>query len=99
MLSEGALDGGDDPLFVKALVAGLAALCAAALAMGMADGAPLERPRGLAAAAPGPEAGLTAAGRRGPAAPPPVLRLCFHGPRGEPVDFPVAQYCPEAAAP
>ncbi len=79
---------------VKAAGAGLAALCAAALAtMGAAGGAPPGSAPGRAA--PGSQAGLAVAGGgRGPAALPPVRRLCFHGPRGEPVDFPAVLDCP-----
>jgi hypothetical protein len=88
----GGLGGGGGRLPVGALVAGLAALCAAALVAGAFDGAPPERPR------PGPEAGLAvAAGGGGPAGPP-ISRLCFRGPRGEPVDFAAVDHCPRAAA-
>ncbi len=80
-------NGRRSPL-LKAAVAGLAALCAAALAVGAAGGSP---PRSV----PGPPAGLAVAGGgRAPAALPPVPRLCFHGPRGEPVDFPAVLDCP-----
>lgn len=71
---------------VKAAVAGLAVLYAAALALGALDGTPPEhRPR--------PQA---AAGGRQAAAP--VSGLCFRGPLGEPVDFPAEQHCPRAVA-
>jgi hypothetical protein len=93
MRTEDALDETDDRRrFLNTVAAGLAALCAAALAVGTVNGVPWERFPGLAA--PAPEPGLAAAGARGGAAQPPVLRLCFRGPRGEPVDFPTAQYCP-----
>jgi hypothetical protein len=92
----------DDPLEnrvgrpppLKAAVAGLAALCAAALAVaGTADGAPPGSAPGRAA--PGPQAGpAVAGGGRDPAALPPARRLCFHGPRGEAVDFPAVLDCP-----
>jgi hypothetical protein len=74
--------------------AGLAALCAAALAsVGAAGGAPAGSAPGWAAL--GPQAGLAVAGGgRGPAALPPARRLCFHSPRGEPVDFPAVLDCP-----
>jgi hypothetical protein len=74
-----------DRLPAKAAVVGLAALCTAALAMGMLDGAPQERPGWLAARG-------AAQAVAGPAALPDP-RLCFRGPRGEPVDFPAAQHC------
>ena len=79
---------------LKAAVAGLAALCAAALAtVGAADGAPPVSTPGRAAH--GPQAGLAVAGGgRGPAALPAARRLCFNGPRGEPVDFPAVLDCP-----
>ena len=95
MGSDDLPDDSDDPLLLKAVVAGLAALCAAALALGVADGVAPGRPRG---AAPGPETALPVSGGRGPALPP-VLRLCFRGPRGEPVDFPAMEQCSQAAAP
>jgi hypothetical protein len=53
--------------------------------MGMLDGAPQERPGWLAARG-------AAQAVAGPAALPDP-RLCFRGPRGEPVDFPAAQHC------
>ena len=92
MRSDDALENSDGgpPLF-KAVVAGFAAFCAAALAVGVADGAPPGRASGRAA--PGAEAGLAVASRRGPALPP-ISRLCFHGRRGEPVDFPAVLDCP-----
>jgi hypothetical protein len=78
-------------LLARALVAGIAALCAAALALGAADGAPQQGcavgGRGDLAADPG----LAATARGGPALPP-VAALCFRGPRGEPVDFPAAPH-------
>ena len=79
---------------LKAAGAGLAALCAAALAtVGAADGAPPGSMPGRAA--PGSQAGLAVADdRRGPAALPPARHLCFHSPRGEPVDFPAVLDCP-----
>ncbi len=79
---------------LKAAGAGLAALCAAALAaLGATDGAPPGSAPGRAA--PGPQAGLAVVGGgRGPAALPPVRRLCFQGSRGEPVDFPAVLDCP-----
>ena len=86
-------DGRLRPL--KAAVAGLAALCAAALAVAGAAGgaAPVSAPGWTPA--PGPQAGAgVAGGGRGPAALPPIRRLCFHGPRGEPVDFPAVLDCP-----
>ncbi len=95
MQSDNALRNSDDgrpPLPVaKAVLAGLAAaLCAAALAVGAADGAPPGSAPGRASSA-----GLAVAGGRGPAPVlPPISRLCFHGPRGEPVDFPAVQHCP-----
>ena len=96
MRSDDALRDSDGRLpLLKAAGAGLAALCAAALAVaGAADGAP---PPGSAPgrAAPGPQAGPAAAGGgSGPAALPPARRLCFHGPRGEAVDFPAVLDCP-----
>ena len=97
MRSEGVPDDNGDPLLAKAVVAGLAAALAAALAAGMADGVPAGRPRGQVASGPEPRAAAVADGR-GPALPP-VPRLCFSGPRGEPVDFPVALHCPQAGAP
>jgi hypothetical protein len=96
MRSDDALDGSDGspPLLKAAMAAGLAALSAAALAVGAAGGTPPAGAPGHAAAS-GPRAGLAAAGGgRGPAALPPVSRLCFHGSRGEPVDFPVVLDCP-----
>lgn len=75
-------DGGGR-LPVKRLAAGLAALCAAAMAIGIVDGVPQGRRHGQALADSG--AGLASA--RG-AVPPPAARLCFCGPGGEPVDFP-----------
>ena len=96
MRSGEGLQDGDDRLPVEALAAGLAALCAAALALGAFDGAPPEHPRGRLAAT-GYGAGLAAAGGRGPAAAP-VPRLCFRGARGEPVDFPAGdEHCPPTA--
>ncbi len=96
MRSDDALNGSDGgPPLSKAAVAGLAVLCAAALAVGAAVGAPPGSAPGRAAAS-GPQAGLAAAGggRGGVAALPPVRRLCFHGLRGEPVDFPAMLDCP-----
>ncbi|GAA0599215.1 hypothetical protein GCM10009416_41700 [Craurococcus roseus] len=79
-----APEDGDGGLPVRAVVAGLAVLHAAALAVGVFDGVPQpERPRGLAAVS-GAEAG-----ERG-AALPPGLRLCFHGPGGELMGFAAA---------
>ena len=90
-----ALERGEGgPPLLKAAVAGLAVLGAAALAAGLFDG-PL--PQGAPGRAVfGLEAGLAVVGGRGPgpAALQPVSRLCFHGPRGEPVDFPAVQHCP-----
>ncbi len=97
MRSDDALENrGGQATALKAAVAGIAALCAAALAVaGAADGAP---PPGSAPgrAAPGPQAGPAAAGGgSGPAAALPLARrLCFHGPRGEAVDFPAVLDCP-----
>ena len=95
MRSDDALENrGGQAIALKAAVAGLAALCAAALAtVGAADGAPPGSTPGRAA--PGPQAGLAVAGGgRGPAALPAARRLCFNGPRGEPVDFPAVLDCP-----
>jgi hypothetical protein len=96
MRSDDALENSDGgpPLF-KAVVAGFAAFCAAALAVGVAVGVANGAPPGRASgrAAPGAKAGLAVAGKRGPALPP-VSRLCFHGRRGEPVDFPAVLDCP-----
>ena len=72
-------------LSVKAAVAGLAILYAAALAVGVLDGVPPERPRGR----------IEAEGRYAAV---PVSGLCFRGPRGEPIDFPAEQHCPRAVA-
>ena len=92
MRSDDVLENSDGgPPIFKAVAAGFAALCAAALAVGVVDGAP--PPRAPGRAAPGAEAGLAVAGGRGPALPP-VSRLCFHGGRGEPVDFPAVLDCP-----
>jgi hypothetical protein len=87
-----------DRLSVKAVVAGLAALYAAALAVGVLDGAPPQqqgRPRVQVASCCG--VAQAAAGGRDAAAP--VWGLCFRGPRGEPVDFATVQNCPRAGAP
>jgi hypothetical protein len=72
-------------LSVKAAVSGLAILYAAALAVGVLDGVPPERPRGRA----------EAVGRHAAA---PVPGLCFRGPGGEPIDFPAEYHCPRAVA-
>lgn len=77
---DGGGSGGDfgERLSVKAVVAGVALLYAAALAAGVFDGpAPPKRAPGdgaLAVAAPAPG-------------------LCFRGPRGEPVDFSADRHC------
>ena len=77
-------EDGDGGLPVRAVVAGLAVLYAAALAVGVFDGAPSrERRHGLAAVS------GAVAGERG-AALPPGLRLCFHGPGGELMGFAAA---------
>jgi hypothetical protein len=76
-----------------AVVAGLAALYAAALATGMLDGVPLGRQRGQAApvAAAGPA--VAGGGGHGPAAAvAPAPRMRFHGPGGELFEFPPAQH-------
>src|SRR5215218_9375747 len=97
MRSDDARDGSDrGSRLLKAVVAaGLAALSATALAAWTIDSAPPGSAPGRAATA-GPRAGLAAAagGRGGVAALPPARRLCFHGPRGEPVDFPAVLDCP-----
>ncbi len=95
--------GGDDetrkdsdgplPVF-KAAVPGLAALLAAALAVGVADGAPPRSAPGQAARGAGAAPVVVGGGRSGSVPLPPISRLCFHGPRGEPVDFPAVQHCP-----
>jgi hypothetical protein len=86
--------GGDWP-FAQAIVAVLAVLFGAAVAAGMGDGVLEGRWPGQAAA--GRDAALAVAVRHGPALPS-IPRLCFRNPRGEPVDFPVAQHhCPSPA--
>lgn len=87
MLGGGGREEGGGRRPAEAVVAGLAALFAAALAAGVFDGAPPERPRRQAVA----DGRLAAA---------PVPHLCFRGPGGEPVDFPAApqQKCPQADA-
>jgi hypothetical protein len=95
MRSDDALENRDGrPPLLKAAVAGIAALCAAALAVaGAADGAPPGSAPGRAAS--GPQAvPAVAGGGRAPAALLPARRLCFHGPRGEAVDFPAVLDCP-----
>lgn len=94
MLSDGALvgeEGGDRPR-LEAAVAGLAALFAAALAAGAFDGGP---PNGGLRGWIAPGSGAAAADGR---AAPPIARLCFRGPGGEPVDFSAALECPRPAA-
>jgi hypothetical protein len=84
-------DGGerwDERASVKAAVAGLALLGAAALAAGVFDGR-----GGGAPARPDARAAAAGDGRARP-----VPGLCFHGPGGEPVDFPAEQNCSRAAA-
>lgn len=95
MRSDDALENRDGrPPLLKAAVAGLAALCAAALAVaGPADGAPPGSAPGRAASGLQAEPAM-AGGGRGLAALLPVRRLCFHGPRGESVDFPAVLDCP-----
>ena len=78
-----ALEDGDREWPMRAVVAGLAALYAAALALGVFDGVPPERSHRRAAP------GVVAAGGRD-AALPPGLRLCFHGPGGELIGFSAA---------
>ena len=85
MSTSGFFEDCCDRLPAKVAVVGLAALCGAALAAGLLDGAPRERSgwqaaRGAVQAATGPTAL-------------PDPRLCFRGPRGEPVDFPAGQHC------
>ncbi len=95
MRSDDALENRNGrPPLLKAAVAGLAALCTAALAVaGAADGAPPGSAPGRAVTA-GPQARPAVAdGGRGSAALSPARRLCFHGPRGEPVDFPAVLDC------
>ena len=85
----------DGPLPVfKAAVPGLAALLAAALAVGAADGAPPGSAPGQAVRGAGAAPVVVDGGRGGPAALSPISRLCFRGPRGEPVDFPAVHHCP-----
>ncbi len=89
----GSRNGWQQPF--KAAVAGLAILCAAALAVAGAAGGAAPGSAPGRAAAPGPQARpAVAGGGRGPAALPPIRRLCFHGPRGEPVDFSAVLDCP-----
>lgn len=79
-----APEDGDGGLPVRAVVAGLAILYAAALAVGVFDGMPSpERPYGL-----GTVSGAVAR-ERGTALPPGLL-LCFHGPGGELMGFAAA---------
>ncbi len=97
MRSDVALDGSDSGsrLLKAAVATGLAALCTVVAAAGAAESAQRRSAAGRAASA-GPQAGLAAAGggRGGVAVLPPVRRLCFHGLRGEPVDFPAVLDCP-----
>ena len=73
-------------MVVTAIAAGLIAICAAATAVGVADGVPPQHP-------PGP----VAAGGRGPALPS-VDHLCLSGPGGEVVASPDGEHCLPAAA-
>ena len=86
MRSDDALGDGDGGLPARAAVAGLAALYAAALAVGVFDGAPPERQHGRAALGAVAKSAV-AAGERDPAFPP-GSRLCLFGPGGELVEFP-----------
>ena len=96
MRSDDALEDGDGWLPARVVVAGIAALCAVALAVGAFDGAPPERQHGRAAS--GAVARPAVAGERGPAVPPPGLRLSLLGPGGELVEFPAARRRPWATA-
>jgi putative intracellular protease/amidase len=93
METAGELEGGGKrSRLLSAVVAGLAALFAAALALGPLGGVPRERVLRLATAADTPARPAVAAAG-GTAAWPGAPVLCFRGPRGEPVDFPVVQHC------
>ncbi len=92
---DGTRKNSDGPLPVfKAAVPGLAALLAAALAVGAADGAPPGSAPGQAVRGAGAAPVVVGGGRGGSAPLSQISRLCFHGPRGEPVDFPAVQHCP-----
>ena len=82
-------EGDDGQPLAGAVVAGLAALFAAALVAGAFDGAPRGRQHGRAAL--GAVARPAMAGERDPA-PPPGPRLHLLGPGGELVEFPAARH-------
>jgi hypothetical protein len=87
-----ALDDANRTPLLNAVVAGLAALFAAALALGPPGGVPWERVLGQAAAS----ATLTrsaVAATSGETTRPLAPVICFRGPRGEAVDFPAAHNC------
>jgi hypothetical protein len=75
------------PVSPRAIVAGLGALVAAALFLGVFDGGLPPKPARAEAAAP------ALAGGGGPARPS-IPRLCFHGSGGEILDFAPRQDCP-----
>jgi hypothetical protein len=75
------------PRLLHAVVAGFAALFAAALFLGVFDGGLPTKPARAEAAPP------ALAGGGGPARPS-IQRLCFHGPGGELLDFAPRQQCP-----
>ena len=77
--NDAALERRSSPRFLKAIVAGLGALVAAALFLGMFDG-------GLPPSPARAKAAPALAGGDGPARPP-IPRLCFHGSGGEVLDF------------
>jgi hypothetical protein len=74
------------PRLLHAVVAGLGAILAAALFLGMFDGGLPPKPARAEAAA--------ALGGEGSPARPSIQRLCFHGPGGELLDFAPRQQCP-----
>ena len=75
------------PRLLHAVVAGLAALFASALFLGVFDGGLPPKPARAEAAVPELDGG------GGPARPL-IQRLCFHGPGGELLDFAPRQHCP-----